>query len=66
MISRRDDEIVVLYYIEEEQRRNQLFFNFPLGGRIQAIFFVVRRSRCARHRIAPHALNLAAEFAPLN
>jgi hypothetical protein len=59
MISRRDDEIVALRYIEEKQRRNYSFFGFPLGGRIQAIFFVARRSRCARHRITPRALNLA-------
>jgi hypothetical protein len=59
MISRRDDEIVLEKYIEEEQRRNHPFFGFPLGGRIQAIFFVARRSRYARHRVAPRALNLA-------
>jgi len=58
MISRRDEEIVVLHYIDEEQRRNHPFLGFPSGRRIQASFFVARRSRTFQVRIAPRAANL--------
>ena len=43
MISRRDDESVE-FYSEEEQQRNHSFLDFPMGGLILTLFFVVRHS----------------------
>ena len=40
-------------------KKSTIFQPFPSGGWIQASFFVACRSRCVRHRITPHASNLA-------